>query len=101
MTPHTSYLIPENAIIVIQDGKPAGIFTERHLLSIFLVWGKSLDTSVGLASTSHLKTAPTGISIHEAAKITAAQHVRRLSLIKKKLLAGIIAARHLVEACAT
>ena len=88
------------SVIVIHHGKPAGIFTERDLLSTFLVHGKSLETPVGMASTSPLKTAPTGISIHEAAKIMAAQHVRRLPLMKKKQLAGIITARDLVEAYA-
>ena len=88
------------SVIVIQDGKPNGIFTERDLLSTFLVRGKSLETPVGVASTSPLKTAPTGISIHEAAKIMAAQHVRRLPLMRKKQLAGIITARDLVEAYA-
>jgi CBS domain-containing protein len=88
------------SVIVIHDGKPAGIFTERDLLSTFLVRGKSLDTPVGIASTSPLKTAPAGISIHEAAKIMAAQHIRRLPLSKKKQLTGIITARDLVEAYA-
>jgi CBS domain-containing protein len=88
------------SVIVIHDGKPAGIFTERDLLSTFLVRGKSLETPVGIASTSPLKTAPAGISIHEAAKIMAAQHIRRLPLSKKKQLTGIITARDLVEAYA-
>ena len=88
------------SVIVIHNGKPAGIFTERDLLSTFLVRGKSLDTPVGIASTSPLKTAPAGISIHEAAKIMAAQHIRRLPLSKKKQLTGIITARDLVEAYA-
>jgi CBS domain-containing protein len=80
--------------------KPVGIFTERDLLSKFLVKGKSLDTPVSKASSSPLKTAPAEISIHEAAKLMAAQHVRRLPLMKKKQLAGIITARDLVEAYA-
>jgi len=88
------------SVIVTRDGKPSGIFTERDLLSTFLVQGKPLDTPVGIASSSPLKTAPAGISIHEAAKIMAAQHVRRLPLMKKKQLAGIITARDLVEAYA-
>jgi len=88
------------SVIVIHDGKPAGIFTERDLLSTFLVRGKPLDTPVGIASTSPLKTAPAGISIHEAAKIMAAQHIRRLPLSKKKRITGIITARDLVEAYA-
>jgi CBS domain-containing protein len=88
-------------VIVTRDGNPFGIFTERDLLSTFLVQGKSLDSPVGKASSSPLKSAPAGISIHEAAKIMAEQHVRRLPLMKKKQLVGIITARDLVEAYAT
>jgi len=88
------------SVIVTLDGKPSGIFTERDLLSKFLMQGKMLDTPVGSAASSPLKTAPAGISIHEAAKMMAAQHVRRLPLMKKKQLAGIITARDLVEAYA-
>ena len=88
------------SVIVTRDKKPSGIFTERDLLSTFLVREKSLDTPVGEASTSPLITAPTGISIHEAAKIMATQHVRRLPIMKKKQIAGIITARDLVEAYA-
>jgi CBS domain-containing protein len=88
------------SVIVERDGKPAGIFTERDLLSKFLVFEKSLDTPVGKAASSPLKTAAAGISIHQAAKIMAAQHVRRLPLMKKKQISGIITARDLVEAYA-
>ncbi len=88
------------SVIVTRDGKPAGIFTERDLLSTFIVQSRPLDTPVGAAFSSPLKTAPAGISIHEAAKIMAAQHVRRLPIMKKKQIAGIIIARDLVEAYA-
>ena len=88
------------SVIVTCDGKPSGIFTERDLLSTFIVQGRPLDTEVGEACSAPLKTAPAGISIHEAAKIMAAQHVQRLPIIKKKKIAGIITARDLVEAYA-
>jgi CBS domain-containing protein len=88
------------SVIVYRDEKPSGIFTERDLLSKFLVRDKPLDTPVGTASSSPLITAPAGISIHEAAQKMAAQHVRRLPLMKKKHIAGIITARDLVEAYA-
>jgi CBS domain-containing protein len=88
------------SVIVTRNKKPSGIFTERDLLSKFLMKGKTLHTPVGKAATSPLKTAPAGISIHEAAKSMALQHVRRLPLTKKKQLAGIITARDLVEAYA-
>jgi CBS domain-containing protein len=88
------------SVIVLRNGKPSGIFTERDLLSKFLVQEKSLDIPVGPTSSCPLITAPADISIHEAAKIMASQHVRRLPLIKKKQIAGIITARDLVEAYA-
>jgi CBS domain-containing protein len=88
------------SVIVNREGKPSGIFTERDLLSKFLVPGKPLNAPVGKVSSFPLKTAETGISIHEAAKIMAAQHVRRLPLMKKKHITGIITARDLVEAYA-
>lgn len=88
------------SVIVTREGKPSGIFTERNLLSKFLMKGKSLRTPVGKAASSPLKTAPAGISIHEAAKTMASQHIRRLPLMKKKEIAGIITARDLVEAYA-
>jgi CBS domain-containing protein len=88
------------SVIVTRDGKPPGIFTERDLLSTFIVQCRPLDTPVGEACSAPLKTAPAGISIHKAAKIMAAQHVRRLPILKKKKIEGIITARDLVEAYA-
>jgi CBS domain-containing protein len=88
------------SVIVTRGGKPYGIFTERDLLSGFLARKMPLDAPVGMATSSRLITAPVGISIHEAAQTMAAQHIRRLPLMKKKTLAGVITARDLVEAYA-
>ena len=88
------------SVIVTCDGEPSGIFTERDLLSTFIVQCRPLDTEVGTASSAPIKTAPAGISIHKAAQIMAAQHVRRLPITKKNKIAGIITARDLVEAYA-
>jgi CBS domain-containing protein len=88
------------SVIVTRDRKPSGIFTERDLLSTFIVLGRSLDTQVGAECSAPLKTAPAGISIHHAAKIMAAEHVQRLPITKKNKFVGIITARDLVEAYA-
>jgi len=88
------------SVIVTRDKAPMGIFTERDLLSTFIGRSRPLDTPVGAACSAPLKTAPAGISIHKAAKIMAAQHIRRLPLVKKKKIVGIITARDLVEAYA-
>ena len=88
------------SVIVTSSQKPLGIFTERDLLSTFLVHSRSLNTPLGEACSGLMTTAPAGISIHEAATIMAAKHIRRLPIMKKKEIAGIITARDLVEAYA-
>jgi CBS domain-containing protein len=88
------------SVIVTSAARPLGIFTERDLLSTFLVHSRSLDTPLGEACSGLLTTAPAGISIHEAATMMAAHHIRRLPIMKKKKMAGIITARDLVEAYA-
>ncbi len=88
------------SVLVSRKKKLRGIFTERDLLSEFLVKEKPLDVPVGDAATSPLCTAPAGISIHEAAALMAEKHIRRLPLMKDNKLAGIITARDLVEAYA-
>lgn len=88
------------SVMVTQKGKTRGIFTERDLLSKFLAKGLSLDVPVGDASSTSLVTAPSGISIHEAARIMAKRHIRRLPILINKKIAGIITARDLVEAYA-
>lgn len=88
------------SVIVTGEEKPLGIFTERDLLSTFIVHARPLDTPLVDACSGLMTTAPAGISIHEAAKIMAAKHIRRLPIMKKKHIAGIITARDLVEAYA-
>jgi CBS domain-containing protein len=88
------------SVIVTRNNTPKGIFTERDLLTTFLAGGMPLNTPVGEACSISLITAPAGISIHEAARIMTSRHIRRLPLVSKRDLAGIITARDLVEAYA-
>ena len=88
------------SVIVTSGERPLGIFTERDLLSTFIARSRSLDIPIGEACSGLMTSAPAGISIHEAARIMAAKHIRRLPLMKKKQIAGIITARDLVEAYA-
>lgn len=88
------------SVIVTTGGNPCGIFTERDLLSTLMARGEALDVPVGEVARSPLISAPAGISIHKAAQIMAQNHIRRLLIIKRKRIAGIITARDLVEAYA-
>jgi CBS domain-containing protein len=88
------------SVIITSKGEPFGIFTERDLLTTFLVKGKPLITEVGKEASSPLITVPLGTSIHKAAATMAMKHIRRLPIDRNGKLLGIITARDLVEAYA-
>jgi CBS domain-containing protein len=88
------------SVIVTSKSEPFGIFTERDLLSTFLVKGKPLIAKVGRKASSPLITATVGTSVHQAAVTMAMKHVRRLPITRNGKLVGIITARDLVEAYA-
>ena len=86
------------SVIVTSNEEPFGIFTERDLLTTFLVKGKSLLTKVGKEASSPLIKAPSGTSVHKAAAIMVLKKIRRLPITLGDKLVGIITARDLVEA---
>lgn len=88
------------SVIITRKEEPFGIFTERDLITTFLVEGKPLIAEVGKEASSPLVTSPSGTSIHKAAAIMALKKIRRLPIAKKDKLIGIITARDLVEAYA-
>jgi len=88
------------SVIVTSQGEPKGIFTERDLLTKFLVQDKPLTTEVGNVCSSPLITAPLGISVKDAAAIMSSKGIRRLPIIEKGKIVGIVTARDLVEAYA-
>jgi CBS domain-containing protein len=88
------------SVIITSKGEPFGIFTERDLLSTFLVKGKPLIAEVGKEASSPLITAPAGTSVHRAAAIMVLKKIRRLPIAIGDKLVGIITARDLVEAYA-
>jgi len=88
------------SVIVTHECEPFGIFTERDLLTAFLVERKPLAAEVGKEASSPLITATIGTSIHDAAVTMAMKHIRRLPITRDGKLVGIITARDLVEAYA-
>jgi CBS domain-containing protein len=88
------------SVIVVSQGKPKGIFTERDLLTKFLANDKSLIAEVGNACSSPLITAHIGVCVHEAAEIMTKNQIKRLPITKNRKLAGVLSARDLVEAIA-
>ncbi len=88
------------SVMVTSKEEPFGIFTERDLLTTFLVKGRSLEAKVGKEASSPLITVPAGTSIHRAAAIMVLKKIRRLPIATEDKLVGIITARDLVEAYA-
>jgi CBS domain-containing protein len=88
------------SVIVTSNEEPMGIFTERDLLTTFLVKGKSLEAKVGKEASSPVIAAPAGTSIHRAAATMVLKKIRRLPVATGDKLVGIITARDLVEAYA-
>jgi len=88
------------SVIITRKGEPFGIFTERDLLTTFLVKGKPLISEVGREASSPLITASIGTSVHRAAFTMAKKHIRRLPIASGDKLVGIVTARDLVEAYA-
>ena len=88
------------SVIITENEKSRGIFTERDLLTTMISKDKSLTIQVGKQYSSPLITQSSGISIHKAAITMTHHHIRRLPIVKKDQLIGIITARDLVEAYA-
>jgi CBS domain-containing protein len=88
------------SVIITRKGEPFGVFTERDLLTNFLVEGVSLNIEVGKEASSPLITASNGTSIHQAAVTMVMKHIRRLPITSNGEIVGIITARDLVEAYA-
>ncbi len=88
------------SVIITIRGEPFGIFTERDLLTTFLVKGKSLIAKVGKEASTPLIKVPIGTSVHRAAAIMKLKKIRRLPIVTEDKLVGIITARDLVEAYA-
>lgn len=88
------------SIMVSQNGRPYGIFTERDFLKKVLVPGVALSTKVGELAKKKLITAKAGLDGKEAARIMATNGIKRLPLLKGEEVIGIVTARDLVEAFA-
>jgi CBS domain-containing protein len=88
------------SVIVTDQEKSIGIFTERDLLSKFLAEDKSLIEEVGSVCSKPLITLPTGTTVNQAAAIMTKKHVKRLPVTKNGKIIGVLSARDLVEAYA-
>jgi len=90
------------SVVVVKEGKPAGIFTERDLLSKIILKNVDLKKAkVGEYMSQPLVTVKPETSLREAARIMAQLHVRRLPVVDENgKLIGIFTSADLSAALA-
>jgi CBS domain-containing protein len=88
------------SVLVEEDGKWTGIFTERDLVKRILAPKRRADTPVKAVASCPLITAEPGVFGREVAGIMAIHGFKRLPLALEEEGVGIITARDVVEAFA-
>lgn len=87
------------SVVIMSEGKPMGIFTERDLLTTILAKREPLSTPVGNVTSAPLIVTDVDVNVCEAANIMTSNKIKRLPLVDENdELRGIITARDLVEA---
>jgi CBS domain-containing protein len=77
-------------IIVVGLGMPQGIVTERDFVRRVIAQRKSLDTKISDVMTTPLITIEPDASLNEAARKMIEHRIRRLPVVEKNQLVGII-----------
>jgi CBS domain-containing protein len=88
------------SVLVSEEGRFTGIFTERDLVKKILAPGRRLDTRLGEVASAPVVVGRAGMGGLEAAGIMARRRIKRLPLSTDEEAGGIVTARDLVEAFA-
>ncbi len=86
-----------SVLIIDEDGKPLGIFTERDLVRV-VAEGIGLDTPLMKVMSSKLITANTSESIISAAMKMIENNIRHLPVIEEGKAVGMVSIRDLMRA---
>lgn len=85
------------AVLVLKDGRVAGIFTERDLMQRVLSEGRDpAATRISEVMTTPVVTAPSDLSYREGLKRMADHHVRYLPIVDEGRLVGMLSRRDLM-----
>ena len=88
------------SLLVTKKGKPAAIFTERDLITKVLAKGVSLKKKVGEYSSSPLTVIGPDMDLKDAARAMTQLRIRRLPVIEKGEVVGVITSADIVKALA-
>jgi CBS domain-containing protein len=86
------------SVVVIDDGKPVGIFTERHYArKVFLAGKDSPTTRVGDVMETRVACTRPEQTIDECMAVMTGKRVRHLPVLHHKKLVGLISIGDLVK----
>jgi len=90
------------AVLVVQDGELAGIFSERdYCRKIILMGRSSLNTQVQEIMTRKMITVMPEQTIEECMELMSLHHIRHLPVMDQGRLAGILSIGDVVKAIIT
>jgi len=84
-------------VIVIVQGFPVGIITERDMVKRVLAKRSSIDQKVTEVMTKTLITVEPETSLKDAARVMSTNGIRRLPVLKNNKLVGIVVATDFVR----
>jgi signal-transduction protein with cAMP-binding, CBS, and nucleotidyltransferase domain len=84
------------SLLVIEDGELVGIVTERDVLKAVARGVDAETTPVADVMTKAVQTVSTDTSLHEAARMMAAQWIRHLPIQQDGKVVGVLSQRDLV-----
>lgn len=85
------------SLVVVKGDEPIGIVTERDIAYKLVAERKGLDTKVKEVMSKDLKTVSEDKSLMDAAKLMAAHVIRRLPVVKKGKVIGIVAIEDIMK----
>ena len=88
-----------SCIIVVDDGKPVGIITERNVVKFIAEsFADSIDCAISEVMNSPVITAGSGMDIFEAYNLLSVNHMRHLAVVDdSECLTGVVTLSNIVE----
>ena len=85
------------SIVITSEGKPAGIITERDIaLKVLLKDRRASEVKAKEIMAFPLVTIESETSVDEACKLAAKKRIKRLPVVEKGMLVGIVSIRDLL-----
>jgi CBS domain-containing protein len=84
-------------LLVVQDGVPVGIVTERDFVRRIVAKNLPYSVKVSEIMTKNLVTVDPDMSLKDAARLMSINKIRRLPVLKQNKLVGIVVASDFVR----